>query len=249
MSIQSFIAAKVESLVRRYSVKSVCDYGCGSGELLRNLGDRFPKTLSLTGIDYFTSMCEKHRPANVEGVELVDRDSPDFGKLAGEPGFDLIVSSMALHHYRYPVRELKLICGMLHRGGILFLADWRPANESPAQAAQTVVPLVDEAWCAATGGFHRHHYTIDEAQDLLGSTELEVLESSEESVEHADADRKSYTEGKLSLFRSRLYSIKDHGLSPAFQEVMRTLLTTVVGLVEKHGLGLTTCFTITARKL
>jgi trans-aconitate methyltransferase len=248
MSSQSFIAAKVESLVRRYSVNSVCDYGCGSGELLRNLRKEFPKTFSLTGIDYFSRMCEKHRPTGIEGVGLVDRGSPDFEKLAGRPGFDLIVSAMALHHYQYPVRELRLISGMLHREGILFLADWRPANESPAQAAQTVVSLVDEAWCAATGGFHRHHYTIDEAQDLLGSTEFEVLESSEESVDHADPERKEYAEGKLSLFRSRLDSIADHGLSPAYQKVMRILLTSGVELVEKHGLELTTCLTITARK-
>lgn len=248
MSSQSFIAARVESLVTRHSVKSLCDYGCGRGELLRNLRDRFPKTLSLTGVDYFARMCEKHRPAGADGVGLVDRGSPDFGKLARKPGFDLIVSSMALHHYQYPVSELRLVSGMLRRGGVLFLADWRPANESPAQAAQTVVSLVDEAWCAATGGFHRHHYTIDEAQDLLGSAELEVLESSEESVEHADPDRREYNEGKLALFRSRLDSIEDHGLSPAFQEVMRTLLTNGVELVEKHGLDLTACFTITARK-
>jgi len=158
------------------------------------------------------------------------------------------MSTMALHHYRYPVRELRLISRLVNPGGILFLADWRPSRETPAQAAQTFVSLVDEAWCEATGGFHRHHYTLAEALDLLVCTGLEVLESSEQEVGHADPERRQYAEGKLSLFRDRLDSIEDHDLPPAFREVMRALLTDGIGLVEKHGLELTTCFSITARR-
>ena len=100
----------------------VLEVGCGTGLLTLLLR---PQVRSITGIDSSKGMLgvleERIREQGVTGVttRLMDLEAPD----PWEGRYDLIVSSMTLHHIRNVPRLLHLCSSALKPGGTLAVAD------------------------------------------------------------------------------------------------------------------------------
>jgi ubiquinone/menaquinone biosynthesis C-methylase UbiE len=118
---------------------TVLDYGCGTGLLGLYL---LPHVCSVTGADSSAGM-----------LEVLDRKIAEGGlstmrtlrlDLACDPvpdaRFDLIVSSMVLHHIADPDRALRAFFDMLRPGGVVCLADLDSESGAfhGAEAAGTV---------------------------------------------------------------------------------------------------------------
>jgi ubiquinone/menaquinone biosynthesis C-methylase UbiE len=98
------------------------DFGCGSGLITLSLQ---PLVKSITGVDSSREMLnvlenkiKQQKLANVR-TQLVDIEASD--RIEG--AYDLIVSSMTLHHVSEPGTLLKRMYNILHPGGQLGIAD------------------------------------------------------------------------------------------------------------------------------
>jgi 2-polyprenyl-3-methyl-5-hydroxy-6-metoxy-1,4-benzoquinol methylase len=114
-----------DAIIEQIAITSdmdVLDFGCGTGLLTLRLQ---PLVGSITGVDSSPGMLEVFNAkigelqlANVKAL-LCDLDKGDT-----IPGrYDLIVSSMTLHHVREIKPLLTLFHSLLNPGGILCLAD------------------------------------------------------------------------------------------------------------------------------
>jgi len=103
----------------------IMDFGCGTGLLSQRL---HPLVGSITGVDSSAGMLEvfkakiaKDGQKNIETL-LIDLDKDEA--LTGS--YDLIVSSMTLHHVREPKVLLSQLHAVLAPGGVLAIADLDP---------------------------------------------------------------------------------------------------------------------------
>lgn len=108
---------------------SVLDVGCGPGHLsLRLAGER---GLDVTGLDLDPAMIERAR-ANAPRVMHGPKGSPafvvaDVASLPfGDNSFDLVVSTLSLHHWAEPTRGLAEIGRVLRADGQALVWDFRP---------------------------------------------------------------------------------------------------------------------------
>jgi SAM-dependent methyltransferase len=107
----------------------VLDVGCGPGHLSIRLAREHG--LEVTGLDLDPAMIERAR-ANAERVEADDGDRPSFrvGDVASLPfpdgSFDLVVSTLSMHHWDDPSAGLAGIARVLRPGGRALIWDLRP---------------------------------------------------------------------------------------------------------------------------
>ena len=100
---------------------STLDFGCGTGLVTLALA---PKVGAITGVDtspgMLKTLAEKAEAPGVP-VRLLSLESSDTGDLGGP--YDLIVSSMTLHHVLDVPALFRRFAGQLHQGGRIALAD------------------------------------------------------------------------------------------------------------------------------
>ncbi|MCX6928582.1 MAG: class I SAM-dependent methyltransferase [Verrucomicrobia bacterium] len=98
------------------------DYGAGTGLLTLNLQ---PRVASMVALDSSTGMLEKlTQKLASAGIGNVQTRQWDLeAKPFPEPGFDLVVSSMTLHHVRSVPLVLSRLAEILKPGGWLAVAD------------------------------------------------------------------------------------------------------------------------------
>jgi len=100
----------------------VLDYGAGTGLLTLNLQ---PRVASMVALDSFTGMLEK-LTQKLAAAAISNVQTRHWDLEAGpfpEPGFDLVVSSMTLHHLRSVPLVLSRLADILKPGGWLAVAD------------------------------------------------------------------------------------------------------------------------------
>lgn len=119
------VAEAIRKEVKITSSMDVADFGCGTGLLSFLLQ---PMARSLTGIDSSVGMLEvfreKGRQFALQNIrtQLADLDRGDI--LTGR--YDLVVSTMTLHHVRNVSAVLDQLHGVLAPGGSLCVADLDP---------------------------------------------------------------------------------------------------------------------------
>jgi ubiquinone/menaquinone biosynthesis C-methylase UbiE len=122
--IQRYIArihdAMLDNLAGRVDApREILDVGCGTGRLLRKLGERWPNS-RLTGVDPDEAMLSVAK-------RLVPGASFHVGTAESIPidaaSIDLVVSSISFHHWADQLRGLREIGRILRMGGYLCLAD------------------------------------------------------------------------------------------------------------------------------
>ncbi|GAA2832349.1 class I SAM-dependent methyltransferase [Nonomuraea rubra] len=132
----------------------VLDVGCGTGYLTRILSPVITPTGHITGLDPSPAMIDhatRQAPANCTYLTGVGQDLP-----FPDGSFDLVVSSLAIHHMPAAARPeaLRQMFRVLRPGGRLLIAEFRP----PANpAARHLIGLL-------SGPAMRH-----DPHDLLGT--------------------------------------------------------------------------------
>ena len=107
----------------------VLEVGCGPGHLSIRLA-RQPG-LDVTGLDLDPAMIERAR-ANADRAGVGDERRPSFlvGDVASLPfpdgSFDLVVSTLSMHHWADPTAGLAEIGRVLRSGGQALIWDFRP---------------------------------------------------------------------------------------------------------------------------
>lgn len=120
------------------------DYACGDGIVSKALMSHFA---TIVGIDVSETMLTKYRATAAElglgademvgvcGDLLSDEDKPTDPPLPREKlhDFDLVVTSMALHHFADPKGAIRKLAALLKVGGVLLVIDWTPLDGSTAE--------------------------------------------------------------------------------------------------------------------
>ena len=103
---------------------TVLDVGCGTGEILNTIKNRFP-AVSLYGIDISEEMLEKSKEKLLNTAEL---SLGDAELLPYENDyFDLLICSDSFHHYPNPQKAIEEFYRVLKTDGHLLMADfWKP---------------------------------------------------------------------------------------------------------------------------
>lgn len=111
----------------------VLDAGCGPGHLAYRLAQLEPD-LRITGLDISQAMIER-ATRHVEKLGLTERLQFQLGDVEAMPfpdeRFDLVVSTLSLHHWQNPAKGLEDIHRVLKPGGqarIIDLPDWVRLN-------------------------------------------------------------------------------------------------------------------------
>lgn len=117
---------------------TVLDFACGAGLISRAI---FPGVRSVVGVDvspvsieiYNSTAREKGIAADeMRGIVLdIDRDA---GELAGA-SFDVVVCTMAFHHFESPERTAARLAGFLKHGGALIIVDILSREDGQAAIA------------------------------------------------------------------------------------------------------------------
>lgn len=116
----------------------IVELGCGTGNLTALLARRWPKS-TITVVDVSTEMLQK-TTEKLSAHSLIPVESY-FEEVSFEPGqFDLVISSIAMHHVPDPQKEplIRRIGEWLAPGGFFVLGDQvRGANQRLYQADVT----------------------------------------------------------------------------------------------------------------
>ena len=110
----------------------VLDAGCAYGYVtFDRFGGMTDREIHLLGIDRSAACIEKAKANNREpyfSFDTADMEAPDFeGRMealmqdAGIPAFDIIFSSLVIHHLKDPVSALRRLRKFLRRGGYIIL--------------------------------------------------------------------------------------------------------------------------------
>ena len=216
-TLKSFALEAISDIAKKYDVRSLCDIGCGGAFLLSELRSIVSSDVQLTGIDFKTQLPNEETRLRLKPITFVGRETDDFQalyskKLRKSEGFNLIVSTMALHHFRYPLSELGTIAKLTKPGGYVWIYDFSFQIKSETDFLRASLSLMDEAFANLIGEFHRHHFTLAEALDLIKEETWEIIEAKEfrlmlEKDEAADESQRMLQTCKKKL--SRFYEIED----------------------------------------
>jgi ubiquinone/menaquinone biosynthesis C-methylase UbiE len=139
---------------------TVLEVGCGPGHLSIELAQNYG--LNLTGLDLDPAMIERAR-TNAETTSHIVEPGPAFvlGDVAALPfddaSFDLVVSTLSMHHWSDPAAGLAEIARVLRPGGRALIWDLRPGfrlfhahvpdpSELLQEAPLRIVSLVPWRW-------------------------------------------------------------------------------------------------------
>ena len=114
------IIKELESIIISGNRYKILDMGCGTGQLLREIKERFSGVnLELTGVDVAEKMIEEARLRS-EGIEY-SSDSVDSFKEA-QNSFDIILCSHSFPYYPDKQKVVEKFSRLLKKGGWLMLA-------------------------------------------------------------------------------------------------------------------------------
>ena len=159
------------------------ELGCGTGNLSLRLAERFPGA-SLTLVDGSAEMTQltasRIQAARQPIVDVVYVVRPFEDLEFGANSFDLVVSSISLHHVEDKARLFRRIRSFLHDGGIVAFADqlrgepesnhrvnwdsWLEFCRQPGNCtADEIQSLLDHA------AAHDHYTSLSEHSSILGA--------------------------------------------------------------------------------
>lgn len=126
--LPQFVLARevlVRRAVRGYQHARVLDVGCGAGLLALRVAQQ-PEVEAVTGIDLSGDMVSKAREdAELHGADVqflqVDAAEMPFA----DASFDIVVSTLSMHHWDDPLKVLREIRRVLAPGGKMLLCDLR----------------------------------------------------------------------------------------------------------------------------
>lgn len=122
----------------------VLDVGTGPGTLVRKIAYHFPQ-LEVHGIDLSENMIHLARE-HARREQLEERIHFDIGNVAHLPypdsSFDLIVSTISMHHWQDLEQPLQELYRVLRPGGRLWIYDFRFVKRQEVENAQALTSFV-----------------------------------------------------------------------------------------------------------
>jgi len=219
---------------------SICDYGCGDGRMLKKLCHGFPPGIRYTGIDNWSDETNKSSiPNNEKAILYVDNTQPDYDIFLENHQFNLVYSSYALHHFRYPVQELKRLEKLVAPGGHLVLVDMYRDYTDPEKLAENVILFNAQMTTSFRGGYHRVPFTGKEISDLLLALDMETIEqkvsrlgvTQDELQEYQKAVPLWYT-GKL---KNEYTDDQEENRHPAFMDLFESAGKLTGSIIDSYG--------------
>jgi ubiquinone/menaquinone biosynthesis C-methylase UbiE len=127
----------LEKFVRPGVSLSVLDMGCGTGQMLREIKQKWPSEVHCLGVDAASQMIKIAREKS-EGIEFRVANIEDF-QVAAE-SLDLIICAHSLPYYTRQAEAVAKLAGFLKKDGLLLLAQ-ASANSFYDKLAMGLVKL------------------------------------------------------------------------------------------------------------
>jgi ubiquinone/menaquinone biosynthesis C-methylase UbiE len=125
--------------------RAVLDVGCGTGALLRLIPDVFPGARR-AGIDPSAGMILAADGAGAEMVQACAEWIPFADRT-----FDLVLSTLSLHHWMVPDQALREIARVMTFGGVLVVADRFLPHRTEQLAEDAGLAVADVATVFSVG--------------------------------------------------------------------------------------------------
>lgn len=230
--IHDRIVARLRDLLPDSPKHRLCDYGCGSADLLHLIHERQPQ-LQLTGIDRFQAFQIEAEPT--AGIRLVDRDADEYRTLLDAEPFDLVVSTFALHHFALPMQELQQILRLVKPGGLLYFFDHSQDLSNPGGIMKAMQSLNGEIFATLRGSYHRHHYSLPEALDLFRPLPVEVVKAEEVRLDFTPELQQEITTDWIGHTR-HFIQYAETKADDFWKEIWLPMFQHEEQLLTKHGL-------------
>lgn len=146
----------------------VLDLGCGTGELLFTLAQKFPAANEFVGIDLSEEML-KLAKSKLDAFKAVSLRSGNIEQIPyPDASFDLIVSSGVLHYVRNPKTMMREALRVLKPRGRLLLIDM--AQESLTTKISSMFRRIADPGAV-------QYFSLHSVSALLGSQGFKILSS------------------------------------------------------------------------
>lgn len=161
------------------------DYACGDGLISKCLRPLFDYTI---GVDVSGNMLSRYRATaaqlglgedvmtGVRGDLLADDVKPTDPPLDADKlwNFDVVATSMALHHFEDPTLAVQRLAARLKAGGVLLIIDWCPLDGSTSAQLEYQQEL--SAAGRSLDGIATKHAASHTVSKPEGFTKQEVVE-------------------------------------------------------------------------
>ncbi len=239
------------SIVDVQNINSICDYGCGDGRILKKIEKELPFGKRYIGIDNWSNEHNSNKiPDDEEFIKFVDNGSSSIGEFIESNQYDLVYSSFALHHFRFPIKELKRLECLVAPEGYLILVDLYPDYTDAEKIAANVLHFNSQMMNALKGDYHHVPYTKEEIRDLLLSLNLEIVK---QKVINVEINKKELADYKLSfperLKKSADKVFLDNLSDPVLLEVFKSTLQLIRDVINKYGAVPNNLLVTTAKKM
>ncbi len=210
------IFAELCNFIKKHNVKTICDYGCGDGELLNKLITEYPETLSCVGVDCWNIYGdESPKPSDTKSIQYLDNSIASFKNDMEEKGFDLVISTFALHHFKLPIGELRKIESFANTNGYIFLVDMMTKYEDEF-ITTNILWLHDYAYLNLINEYHGVPYTKEQMKDLAGALDCDLVEIKEMDFDFTQEDEREFSDYFLENSKKAIAENKtgpdDHGI-------------------------------------
>lgn len=253
-SLYTLLCKKIDRIIKRNNIKSICDYGCGEAELLFELKKMNPQLERVAGIDYFSRFENRKRPDTEENenwnIEFVDKSSKNFKKMVEDckenQGFDLILSTFSLHHWEFPVKEIQRIHSMLAPNGFMVTIDFGFDNKNESEKVKNLSCFIDQILHACKKSYHRHHFTIAQTLDLLKSADFHIEKALEFEYKETAEDKEKSLKEILNINKAKVKSLEK--APEIYKAIFSDLFALEKELLLKHGIDYSRLFIIKGKK-
>lgn len=244
---KELIVKQLIPLIEEHNCRTVCDYGCGDSELLQMLLAN-NSSLQLTGIDYFEHANENEiNNAKAKGIHLIERASVEYKELCAEPVFDMIVSTFALHHFQYPVQELQSIAHLVKPGGLLAFFEHKHDPTTRAGINKAIISFISELQMSLSKGYHRHHYSLEEAKDLFLALPVTIRVAESFKNEKTEEEKKEDKDFWLTRNKNEQGDITQYA-SEYWKNIWLPMLAVAEKQMEEFGIDFSELFMIVAER-
>jgi ubiquinone/menaquinone biosynthesis C-methylase UbiE len=156
LGIIGFHRDLLDLIVRNLKVKTgvkILDIGCGTGLLSLKLLQK--SDCVVTGVDYSKEMLDIFKDKIIKlklhdrvSVSLIDANSLNFEKNT----FDIVVSSVALHHIKNKLPVIKTIFRILNPGGVFLIGEIdmdSTGKHTDPKRLKRIVRALEQEWISA----------------------------------------------------------------------------------------------------
>ncbi len=228
------------TILTKNNIKSICDYGCGDGRILKLLKDKYPNTIKYTGIDFWSSeFSNKEMPDSEAQIDFLDNGSPNIGKFLETNCFDIVFSSYALHHFRFPIKELKRMESLISPNGFLVLFGIYRDYTDEKIVADNVFFCHSQMMMAMRGSYHRIPYTKDEISDLFLALDMKFTEQRILKLKLTDKELEQYSDAvpvwMKEVAEKALKEDESKNVHPDIMDVFKSSREYTAKLMKRHG--------------